>query len=303
MRNIFYAGLLLCLFFNLFNTPAIYSQNFVDIIEGGYDHPFNNEYVDSSQSFNYPGYFLALRYPKVLKNGDVLLTKFSHTGNKISEFASERNSESFYISFLELAYHKKLSDRIAFEMALFAKVGAQTGYIGANCFVFPVAASFKVKKSEDFSWGLGCLYSYEMFGHFVVPTISWDWKISEKMIFKGDFPIKGYLMYQASERIGAGIFMSSTTSTLRMSKEYNNDYMTRACADASVFTDIYLTKSIVFRIKAGYSFMRSVDLFEDGDKLGMTLSAFKLGDNRTQLNSDINDVPFVQFSLFYRYHY
>lgn len=293
--------MVLCLLITM--SEGLKAQKYVDVLEGTYEHCFGSEYVDSAMSFDCPVAHIAVRLPHAFDNGDVILTKLSYLQGSISNFSDTYNTESFYITYVELAYHKKLSDRAAVEFGVLAKAGSLTGQLNGKCMVMPALAAFRINRSENFSWGLGCMYSYEMFGHFVVPMVLWDWKISDKLYFKGDFPVKGYLMYIPTDRFSTGILMTSSTSSVRLDQKYNYGYMTRAYADAAVFADISLTKRVVFRIKGGFSFMRSYDVFADGDKLGVTLSAFKLGDNRTQLNSDVNDVPFIQAGLFYRYHY
>jgi len=208
-----------------------------------------------------------------------------------------------YICYLQLGMLKHLSEKTSLRFAVSPKIASQFKDIETNDFVIPVVANFQIKKSDKLEWGLGLMYSYEYFGHFLNPVIYAKWKINDNWTFYSDFPSYGYLMYNPDKPFKTGIYVSSSTTTIRLSNEYNSAYIQKSYADLALFFDVYFTKSVVMRIKGGYSTMRALDLYADNDKVPFTFSLFEFDDNRTQLNRDINDALFFEISLNYRYHY
>jgi hypothetical protein len=62
-----------------------------------------------------------------------------------------------------------------------------------------------------------------------------------------------------------------------------------------------LQKSVLLRAKLGYS-SDNYEVYADGETIDLGLSAFSFGDDRTQLNPDLNGGIFLKFEAVYRFH-
>ncbi|HBX50161.1 MAG: hypothetical protein A2275_11705 [Bacteroidetes bacterium RIFOXYA12_FULL_35_11] len=286
-------------FFLIFLCSDVFAQDFIDLFSAGSNIVPKNKYETTEGSFRMVSSYINLQYPHVFKNKDIFLTKVSFNNYNIKD----DSTVNLYITYLQLGVQKNFNDKTSLKLSVVSKMANQLTDIDKNDFVFPCTAMLQHKKSENFTYGFGLFYSREMFGHFMFPIIHAKWKINDAWFFYADFPIYGYLMYYPKEKFKTGIYISTSTNSIRLAEKYNNNYIQKSYADFSLFFDYYFTKHIVLRAKGGYSIMRSMDMYSKDETVPLTFSAFKFGDNRTQLNDNIHDAPFFEISLIYRYHY
>gem|GEM_PF-4593845 len=287
------------MFFLVISAFTATSQNYIDLLSAGCNYNPNNKYEDSDSSFNFSHYLINLQYPHVFENKDIFLAKLS-----LNQYRStEENFPDLYIIYLQLGGQIHLGDKSSFKFAVTPKIASCMKDVDGNDFIVPVTGLIQFKPSENLTWGAGFLYSYEYFGHYLNPAFHVNWKINDKWLFYADFPSHGYFMYYPGKRFKGGFYASSSTTSIRLSQKYNNCYIQKSYSDFSLFLDTYLSKSVVLRIKGGYSSMRSLDMYEESAKVPFTFSLFEFGDERTQLNRDIDDVLFFEVTLNYRYHY
>ncbi len=280
-------------------VPRVFSQDFIDLLNTGVNYNPVNKYEETDSAFTFRHAFLNIQYPKVFENKDIFLTKLS-----LNQYTLEDTRTLYmYICYLQLGMLKHLGEKTNLRAAVTPKICSQFKDINGNDFVIPVIAVLQKKSSEKLEWGLGLLYSYEYFGHFLNPAIYVKWKKTDNWTLYSDFPSNGYIMYNPEKSFKTGIYVSSSTTTIRLSNEYNSAYIQKSYADLSLFYDLYFTKSVVMRIKGGYSTMRSLDMYAENEFVPFTFSLFEFGDKRYQLNGDINDAPFFEISLNYRYSY
>jgi len=62
-----------------------------------------------------------------------------------------------------------------------------------------------------------------------------------------------------------------------------------------------LEESVLLRAKVGYS-SNNYEIYAEGEKMDLGVSAFSFGDNRTQLNPSINGGVFLKLEAIYRFH-
>ena len=292
----------ICLLVSIFILnflPQIYSQNFIDILNTGYYYIPENKYEDANGSFKFSNKYFNLQYPYVFKNKDIFATKLS-----ISNYQMKDSSAlNMYVVYLQLGMLKHFSDKTSLRFAVYPEISSELTDIEKNDFLMPATAILQFKRSEKFTYGFGLMYSKELFGHFLVPMIHAKWLINNSWVFYADFPSYGYLMYYPKEKFKAGLYLSSSTSSIRLSDKYNSAYLQKSHADFSLFLDLYLTKKVVLRTRGGYSIMRSLDIYKKDDTVPFTFSIVEFDDNRKQLNNNIDDAYFFDISLNYRFNY
>lgn len=287
------------LFYFISHSPILKAQNFIDLINTGTNYVPQNYYESSDSSFSFAGNFINIQYPHVFKNKDVFLVKLSLNNYKIHE----TNTQNLYNFYLQLGILKNFNKKLSLRFGIAPKIASELKDINKNDLLLPMIGVLQFKASDNFSYGFGALYSKEFFGHFVNPAIYVKWEIDSSWTFYSDFPSHGYLMYHKNLKFNTGIYVSSSTTSFRLSEENNNNYLQKSHTDLSLFFDLYLTKSIVTRVKAGYSTMRALSIYADDDTVPLTFSVFEFDDNRNQLNRNIDSALFFEISLNYRYHY
>ena len=290
---------LLFLLYSIVCVQKVVAQEFIDLLSIGNNYVPENKYQDSDSSFKFSHNFLNVQYPKVFKNGDIFLSKLSLNQYRIIE---DTNSD-FYIFYFQLGMLKKLGEKSSLRFAIFPKIASQLTDIDKNDFLMPCIAMVQFKHTEKLTYGFGLLYSYEFFGHYLNPAIYVKWKIADRWTFYADFPSYGYVMYQATNIFNTGIYVSSSTTSIRLSEKYNSQYLQKSYADFSLFLDVNFTKNIVLRAKGGYSIMRALDVYAKKETVPFAFSVIEFNDNRTQLSRDIDDALFFEISLNYRYNY
>ena len=284
---------------NILLISNSFSQNFIDLISTGTNYVPENTYEEYDGSFRMMHNFLKVQYPHVFDNDDILLSKLSlHHYNIYDE-----SNFDLYIAYLQIGFLKHLGEKSSLRMAIYPKIASQLKDVEKNDFLMPAIGMIQFSPTEKLTYGFGLLYSKEIFGHFLNPAIHVKWKVNKSWLFYADFPSYGYLMYHPKKFYNTGIYVSSSTTSFRLSDKYDSAYLQKSYADFSLFLDLCFTENIVMRLKGGYSTMRSLDIYNKDDKVPFTLSVFEFNDERTQLNSDIDDALFFEISINYRYHY
>ena len=160
----------LSLLLSIFLFPCISevcSQDFIDLLNTGVNYNPVNKYEETDSSFTFRHAFLNIQYPKVFENKDIFLTKLS-----LNQYTLEDSHIlNMYICYLQLGMLKHLGEKTSLRAAVTPKICSQFKDIDGNDFVVPVIAVLQKKSSEKLEWGLGLLYSYEYFGHFLNPVI------------------------------------------------------------------------------------------------------------------------------------
>ncbi|MFH2140909.1 MAG: DUF6268 family outer membrane beta-barrel protein [Bacteroidota bacterium] len=296
-KHLHYILTLICA--NLLLISQAFPQNFIDLISAGSNYTPDNKYEDADSSFKFSHNFFNIQYPHVFKNEDVFATKLSFNHYNIKD----NSSLDMYIIYLQLGLLKNFNERTSLRFAVNPKIASQLKDIEKNDFLIPCTGILQFKTSENFTYGFGLLYSKELFGHFLIPALHAKWRINNSWFFYADFPSYGYLMYYPKKTFKTGIYLSSSTTSIRLSEKYYSNYIQKSYADFSLFFDLCITKNLVLRTKGGYSIMRSLDMYGKDDTVPFTFSVYEFNDNRTQLNNDIDDALFFEISLNYRYYY
>ena len=70
----------------------------------------------------------------------------------------------------------------------------------------------------------------------------------------------------------------------------------------TIYTQLnVLNKSVLLRAKWGFA-SNNFELYQRGDRVDLALPGFQIGDNRTQLNRDIQSSFLVEFEAIYRFY-
>ncbi len=148
-----------------------------------------------------------------------------------------------------------------------------------------------------------CMRTQEAFGFFTTPILGWYY-LSPNKRFEMDMslPISADVSYKLGiTTIGVDYF--------GIGRSYNVHYQNAPTlyADlsslefASYLQFNTLEESVLLRAKLGYS-SNNYEVYTEGDKIDLGVSAFSFGDDRTQLNPSLIGGVFLKFEAIYRFH-
>lgn len=178
------------------------------------------------------------------------------------------------------------------------KISSDFAQITHRSFQMGGLVLLSVKHTENFKLKYGLYYNQEFFGPLIVPIVGLDWKVSERMRIFGNLPINATGEYTVSKRFSTGIYFNANTASYLYDKQ--KTYIHKSTLELSAFGDLYLTKTLVFQTKLGYTFGREFNLFGLSDKIDAKCLV-PFGDDRLRLNPNLwKDGVIAEMKLIFR---
>ncbi len=290
--------LLLILIFPFF----ISAQEYVDIFRIGYGQTLNNNFEGVDSSTNVKSFEVGFTFPVVLNENQALITGADFSINNLQLFP-EAEFTSLYSTNLKLGLASTWSEKWSTTIVLLPKIASDYKNISSDDFYFGGFALLKLKKNENLKYRFGIYASQEAFGLFTTPILGWYY-LSPNKQFEMDMslPISADVSYKLGiTTVGVDYF--------GIGRSYNVHYenLPTLYADLSSLEFAgylqfnVLEESVLLRAKVGYS-SNNYEMYAEGDKIDLGVSAFSFGDDRTQLNPSLNGGFFLKFEAIYRFH-
>ena len=258
--------LLACLV--VFCSLTQYAQPYVDLININNQRVKTN-YTDSFGGSNYlNNYALNLTVPIKLDSCKTIIIRgFAESisysteikPNSIIPFTNQLATENFdfntrlfaYILPVGIQYQTPSQKWKWLFLAMPKLAGTQCDTYSSYQFQPGVFALATKKINPDFSLKFGLFYNKEFFGNFIVPIVSADLKINNRMQLYGTFPTFYKFEYALKKHVVyTGInYRSYTRSFLLKGAEHN--YMRIDDMSIKAFVEFYLSKKIVLYAEAG----------------------------------------------------
>jgi len=279
------------------------SQPFVDVFKINYNYQpgFGFEEGDDGE-VTFQNLEINLNVPIVLDNQDVILINAVGEQwtfeDRVDELTREDQLQSLT---LRLGYRKNWSETWRTTLLLQSKLSGQLDDAESDMLQYGIIALMEQQQSEDFALRWGFYLNREFFGAFLVPIVGIDWRINEKWYAFGNFPITGTILRELSSTFQLGFHYLGLVTSYRLGDEHDRSYLHVASTDASLRADWYIKPKIVLQLNLGRTIGRYFRQYKDGETIGLGLSAFQLGDDRNQLNREIDDGWFAQVQLILRF--
>lgn len=276
-------------------------QEYVDLFKIGYGQTLKNEFEEIDGSTNIKSFKTGLTLPLPISENHALVTGADFSFNKLQLFP-EAEFTSLYSTFLTLGLASTWSEKWSTTLVLLPKIASDYKHISSDDFYLGGIAILKFKKSENLLYRFGFYASQEAFGVFATPILGLYY-LSPNKKFEMDLslPIKGDINYKlGAATIGIDYFGISRSFNLH----YDNMPAMYADLGSTEFAT-YLqfnvfNESVLLRTKLGYS-SDDYQVYAKDDKIDLAISAFKFGDDRTQLNPPLAGSIFVRLEMIYRY--
>ncbi len=290
--------LLLILLFPFF----ISAQEYVDIFRIGYGQTFNNNFEGVDSSTNVKSFEAGFTFPIVLNENHALITGADFSRNNLQLFP-ETQYTSLYSTNLKLGLASTWSEKWSTTIVLLPKIASDYKNISSADFYFGGFALLKLKKSENLKYRFGLYATQEAFGLFTTPILGWYY-LSPNKHFEMDMslPISADVSYKLGiTTVGVDYFGIGRSFNVH----YENLPTLYADLSSLEFAGYLqfntLEESVLLRAKLGYS-SNNYEMYAEGDKIDLGVSAFSFGDDRTQLNPSLNGGVFFKFEAIYRFH-
>jgi len=277
-----------------------YSQQTFTIAEVNYMLSPNNSYVQKDTTSNSQFYSGFVNAPIVINEKSTLLTGIRGNMWKLAYSPEQLWPEIYYSLGLSLGYNHQFNEKKSFLFILLPRLNSDYRYINSNALQLGFFTTYSKRSSEKFLWKVGMYFNTEFFGPFVVPLFGLNWDVSPKLSITGDLPIYAKIKYNLNNNFSTGAGYIALVSSYRLTGEFNDAYTSRYAIEPYVFAEVKFLKHLYFNGKLGYTMGRKYPIYTKDDRLDWQLSFIKFGDDRTQLNPEIQENFFFELGLAFR---
>lgn len=138
--------------------------------------------------------------------------------------------------------------------------------VTAEDFRFSLGVRYKTKLHEHFTLSYGLIYSKQFFGNLIAPFIDFNWKISERLLLSGPFPISPKLKYTLTSAAKLSFFLKPDNTTFRLSEnESKSQYFQKKQWSAGLGLDYKISKHWMISVKTGTSLRRKFEIYESSE--------------------------------------
>jgi len=283
-------------------TLGLQAQDYVDLFRFGYGKTFSNNYEGTNSSTSVGNLELDLTYPIPISERNILITGLSFTSNSLELFPNSETT-NLYSTLLKFGIATTFTDKWSSTVVLLPKLASDYEVIQADDLYIGGYGILKYRKKENLIYRFGAYGSTEAFGFFCTPIIGWYYlSPNEKFQMDMSLPISADINYKLGI-ISVGMDYFGIGRSFNIRKPDSGDiYVDFSSLEFALYGQMGMLKeSLLFKAKVGYA-SNDFEVYEQGDKIDLGLSAFSFGDNRTQLNPNIQGSAFLKFEVLYRFH-
>ena len=282
------------------------AQNYFDIANISYTNTPSNDFEVSESQTTVEELALELNFPVVINEKTILLTGFFTNKTKV-KLDTNIPSHNLNVLGLNVGINKMLNDTWSTTFMLFSKIASDEIKLSKNNHQIAVLSLFTKKKRSDLKYRYGVYANTEKYGLIVVPIFG-VYYLSNNKKFEANLnlPIIGDLNYRLNEKSWVGMRFDGLGTTYNLNNQNyspNGAYVSKTSNELVGYFRYKLSKSLYVNAKAGYAIVRNYKVFDSEDKIDLALTAFYLGDNRTQLNERFKDGAIFKVELLYRLHF
>jgi len=281
----------------LLSFQTSFAQDYLDLFNLNYS--VNTPSSDSgiNNTFQSANIFLPIVFNKE-KGNAITIGANANSFNLQDTYGKDYD---FYNLTVPVGLHYNFNKKLVGDFTILNRINSDFERDADKDYQIGLISTFSIKKSDSLSYKIGFYYNGELSGPLIVPFFGVNWKINDKLQVFGTLPRDATLLYRHNNRFGFGASFEGQIATYQLHNKTSKTYMQRAKNELGLFSDIYLTKSVVLQAKAGYLLGTVYKEYSDSDKIDWALSLFRFGDDRKELNKLNADGVFGKLSLIYRF--
>ena len=280
---------------------TLQAQNYVDLVKIGYGQTLNNDFDASTSSTQVATFEADLTLPIVLNDDHVLVSGALFTENSLQLFPQSRFS-NLYSTTLKLGLASTYNDTWSSTIVLLPKLASDYERITSDDLYIGGFALLKYKKNAHLTYRFGAYGSQEAFGFFATPIIGWYYHSpNERFEMDMSLPISADINYDLGS-VTLGMDYYGIGRSFNITREGTTPvYVDLSSLEFATYLQVpTLNNTVLLRAKVGYA-SDDFEVYAQGEKIDLGLSAFSFGDDRTQLNPDISGGIFLKFEVLYRF--
>ncbi|HSQ46089.1 MAG TPA: DUF6268 family outer membrane beta-barrel protein [Lutibacter sp.] len=297
-------GLIIFLGFFALTSNA---QNYIDIARFSYGNTPINHFENSSEKTKVEEFGLQLTFPIVLNEKTIILTGFSADRSRLKLDPEFANHTALNKVRLQLGLNQVHSEKWTGTYVLLPSIASDFEKVTNEDFQIGLLTLLTYKKNKNLKYKFGFYANTENYGPLFVPLFGLYYlSPSEKFESTLLLPGQADLNYQLAKKIALGINFDGMTSSYNLHKSIyipKGQYIVRSSNELYTYLQFKLGKSLMAKTKLGYSISRTYKVFNNDDKVDLSLASFYIGDDRTQLNSNFEKGAIFKVELLYRIHF
>lgn len=280
------------------------AQNYMDIGSISYSNSPSNKFKNSSEETRVEEWGLALNFPVVLNEKNVLLTGLY--ANMIQVKLDPELSENTNLNTvgLLLGFNRTYSEKWSATYVILPKISSDLNELSGKDFQLGLLSLFSYTKRSDLKYKIGLYANTERYSLSILPLLGLYYQGPDKK-FEANLtlPIRADVNFKLFEKTKVGLNFDGLGSSYNMNKRIYFDketYAVKSSNELFTYLMIQLGTSFYVKPKLGYSIFRTYKVFENNDKVDFSVGPFYVGDNRTQLNTNFEDGAIFKIELVYR---
>lgn len=276
------------------------SQEYVDLFSANYRKSEETSFDNLSENTTVTKFETNITIPIVLNEKYVVITGANFGYNALQLFP-DSNYNHLYSTLIKAGLKINHSEHWSGTYVLLPKLASDYVNLSNEDFYLGGAFLLKYKKNKGLNYSLGFYGSTEAFGLFVTPIMGLYY-VNSRFEIKLSLPIDADINYRLSNKtrigfdyVGLGSGYKLTNENIRSYYVQNNSLEISSYLQQNLFH-----KNVLLRLKIGVS-NNGYKVYPIDQKIDLAVSAFKFGDKRTQLNSDLVSSVFFKIESIYRF--
>ena len=283
------------------------AQNYMDIGSVYYSNTPSNKFENSSEQTKVEELGLVLNFPVVLNKKDVLLTGLYADRIRVILDPELSGNTNLNTIGLLLGLNHTYSEKWAATYMLLPKISSDLNGLSGKDFQLGLLSLFNYRKRSNLNYKIGIYSNTERYSLSVFPLLGLYYQSPDKK-FEANLilPYFADVNFQLFEKTNVGLNFDGLGSSYNMNKRLYLDkdtYAVKSSHELFAYLMFQLGASFYVKPKLGYSIFRTYKVFENNDKVDLSVASFYVGDNRTQLNTNFKDGAILKIELVYRVHF
>lgn len=283
------------------------AQNYFDVGSISYANTPSNKFENSSENTRVEELDLKLNFPVVLNEKNVLLTGIYANRVQVKldpELSGNTNLNSIG---LVLGLNRTYSEKWSATYVVLPKISSDLNGLSGKDFQLGLLSLFNYTKRSNLNYKIGIYANTERYSLSIFPLLGLYYQSPDKK-FEANLvlPYFADANFQLFNKTTVGLNFDGLGSSYNMNKRLYLDketYAVKSSRELFAYLMFQLGSSFYVRPKLGYSVFRTYKVFENNDKVDLSLASFYVGDNRTQLNTNFEDGAIFKIELVYRVHF
>lgn len=278
------------------------AQEYLDVFSVSYSKTPTTSYKNSFDKSSISIFDAKVTLPLVINKKTAIITGFDFSLKELNLSNNSDETKLFY-NRIKLGITTEHSDYWTGTYILlpviasdYKKLSNQDIYIGAISF-------WTYKKKKNLNYKFGVYAGNEAYGLYITPILG-IYYITPNSNFEISALLPGLLdmNLKISNKIKLGFDYKGVSETFKIHEENKKIVYTenRTLEFSSYVQNNSFIKNLLLRLKFGFS-TNKYDIYTEGDKIDLSITPIKIGDNRIKLNKNLNSSAFLKLEAIYRF--